>query len=92
MDGKSYSMCVRQPVQNSGNVKQHEIKVLRDAEAAASKSTATEAASRLGGSSGSWVPKLSLWTGADAGGNSKSGNETISHAGRTEDNEESGSK
>jgi hypothetical protein len=50
-----------------------EVKILREAEAAASRSSATESALKpIGSSSSSWWPNMSLWSKAENAGNKES--------------------
>jgi hypothetical protein len=71
-----------------GKAKEEETKTPRAAEAAASKSAATEATLKQDGSSNSWWPKLNLWAGNSAGDKTKPSMDTVSEAIKKEKEEE----
>ncbi|TVY90670.1 hypothetical protein LAWI1_G002907 [Lachnellula willkommii] len=81
----------RKPLEAIGEAKEDEVKMLRAAEAAASRSAATEAALKPGGSSSSWWPRL-LWTGNDAGDKAKPSTDTVSEAIKKERKKDVGEK
>lgn len=81
----------RKPLEAIGEVEEDEVKTLRAAEAAASKSAATEVALKQGGSSSSWWPRL-LWTGNDAGDKTKPSTDTVSEAIKKERKNDFGEK
>jgi muconolactone delta-isomerase len=75
-----------------GKAKEDEIKILRAAEAAASKTTATESALKPEGSSSSWWPKLSLWTAKNSDDKTKTSTDLASNPTKKEEGKDAGQK